>query len=137
MSLIRKYQSGGPLKPKGLLNSKKKPESAPSIGMMKSKIAYEYMKGNDSAKRMVNQNTDNYKFDGSEGVGLDRRFHGTHYMSSMGEYAVPFIQRDNKGKLIFNPKANFKNKESIKFDREVDARNFAEYYKKVAPAFRK
>lgn len=94
-------------------------------GMMKAKLAYADMHGNPAAKRMINIPDNPYDF----GNGMT----GTHYMSSMDNYAVPQIQNVN-GQLTlgeFDPASN----EAIKFDNPNDARYFAEHYKEVSPGF--
>lgn len=94
-------------------------------GMMKAKLAYADMHGNPAAKRMINIPDNPYDF----GNGMT----GTHYMSSMDNYAVPQIQNVN-GQLTlgeFDPSSN----EAIKFDNPNDARYFAEHYKEVSPGF--
>jgi hypothetical protein len=94
-------------------------------GMMKARLAYADMHGNPAAKRMINIPDNPYDF----GNGMT----GTHYMSSMDNYAVPQIQNVN-GQLTlgdFGPSSN----EAIKFDNPNDARYFAEHYKEVSPGF--
>lgn len=94
-------------------------------GMMKAKLAYADMHGNPAAKRMINIPDNPYDF----GNGMT----GTHYMSSMDNYAVPQIQNVN-GQLTlgeFDPSSN----EAIKFDNPNNARYFAEHYKEVSPGF--
>jgi hypothetical protein len=93
--------------------------------MMKARLAYAYEFGNPSARRMVTMPDQPYDF----GNGNT----GTHYMSSMDNYAVSQIQDEN-GQLVlgdYGPES----KEAIKFDRPQDAEYFAENYKDVSPAF--
>ena len=96
-------------------------------GMMKSKIATESHYGNPAAQRMVSPNPNRYDFGDGET--------GTHLMGSYGNEARPSIQEVNgEMKLYDNPPRN--SRENIKFDREQDARYFAENYKDVAPMMR-
>jgi len=93
--------------------------------VMKARLAYADMHGNPAAKRMIVAPDQPYQFeDGNT---------GTHFMSSMGEYAVPQIQNVN-GQLMlgdYNPDSA----EAIRFDNPNDAMYFAENYKDVSPAF--
>lgn len=106
-------------------------------GMMKGKIAIADAMGNPSAHRMVQNYPLTYTFNGTEnGNRVPQGAIGTHYMTSMGEYAVPMIQQGSNGELQYNKKANWKDKESIKFNTSQDAQYFAEHYKEVAPMMR-
>lgn len=93
--------------------------------MMKSRLAYANEFGNPAAKRMVNIPDNPYQFeDGNT---------GTHYMSSMDNYAVPQIQEED-GQLVYgdyDPESN----EAIRFENDADAQYFARNYKKVSPGF--
>ena len=94
-------------------------------GMMKARLAYEYMHGNPAAQRMVVAPDQPYVFDHGDT--------GTHFMASMDNYAVPLIQ-DVNGQLMlgdFGPESA----EAMKFDNPEDAMYFAEHYKDVSPAF--
>ena len=91
--------------------------------MMKAKLAYAYIHGNPAAKRMVAPTDNPYIFD-------DGRT-GTHHMSSYGKYAIPNIQ-DVPPLEYTGPRID----EAIKFDREEDAKYFAENYKRISPALR-
>ena len=106
-------------------------------GVMKSKLAYANEFGNPAAKRMVAPTDQPYNFDNGNT--------GTHFMSSMDNYAVPQIQNEN-GQLQlgnYGPQSN----EAIRFDNNQDAEHFAkgyedingnnQGYKKIAPAFNK
>ena len=96
-------------------------------GMMKSKIATESHYGNPSAQRMVSPNPNRYDF----GNG----YTGTHYMGSYGNEARPGIQEvEGEMKYYDNPPRN--SRENMRFNREQDARYFAENYKDVAPMMR-
>ena len=99
-------------------------DEAAMNAMMKARLAYEYERGNPAAKRMVAPVDNPYDF----GDGRT----GTHYMSSYDNYAIPEIQ-DVDGTLeMTGPRDN----EAIRFDREEDARYFAnENYKRVSPMF--
>ena len=67
-----------------------------------------------------------------ENIGVPKGEVGTHFMASIGEYAVPFIQeRNNKLQFVSNPKYN--DPESMRFESPEDAEYFAEHYKDVAP----
>jgi hypothetical protein len=93
--------------------------------MMKSRLAYANEFGNPAAQRMIVMPDQPYDFDNG--------YTGTHFMSSMDNYAVPQIQDEN-GQLVlgdYGPES----KEAIKFDRPEDAEYFSENYKDVSPAF--
>ena len=130
------YQKGGKLTAEQLdsLNRAK----------MKSKIALASEFGNPAARRMMNPTPPSYRFSGNEmidgqnvvGFGENQvqlPATGTHYMGSMGEYAVPYIQQSASGNLQFNPNASPDDREAMKFDNPQDAEYFAEHYKEVAP----
>ena len=94
-------------------------------GMMKSKLAYANEFGNPAAKRMIVAPDNPYNFRN----GMT----GTHYMSSMDDYAVPQIQNQN-GQLMlgdYGPESN----EAMRFNNPAEAQYFAEHYKQVSPAF--
>ena len=94
-------------------------------GMMKSKMAIANEFGSKSAKRMISPNPKTGQT--PDGVG-------THFMQSMGNYAVPLLQDLGGNELTFvgyNPKPN--TAEEIYFDRPEDAIYFSENYKNVAP----
>jgi hypothetical protein len=120
---LKTFQDGGPRRTDG-------PRAIPSnegmTGMMKAKIAMENEFGNNPAiSRMIKPTDKSYDF----GDGRT----GTHHMGSYGKSAIPNIQ-DVGGSLQYTgPRTD----EAIKFDREQDARYFAEKYKDVAPALRK
>ena len=95
-------------------------------GMMKAKIATEAHYGNPAALRMVSPNPK---------TGMTPEGIGTHYMTSMGEYAVPLLQDfGNKNLKLVNGMTP--SSEDFKFSRPEDAEYFAEYYKEVAPMMR-
>jgi len=111
-------------------------------GMMKSKMATADAMGNTAAHRMVQNYPQSYTFTGKEQAPSWSNEEmppagsiGTHYMASMGKYAVPLIQQKGKG-LQYNSKASSKDKEAMKFNNEADAEYFAEHYKYVAPMMR-
>jgi len=133
------YQKGGELTSEQLdsLNKAK----------MKSKMALASEFGNPAARRMMNPTPPSYRFSGNEmidgqnvvGFGENQvqlPATGTHYMGSMGEYAVPYIQQNASGNLQFNPNASPDDREAMKFDNPQDAEYFAEHYKEVAPMMR-
>lgn len=95
-------------------------------GLMKSKIATEAHYGNPAALRMVSPNPK---------TGMTPEGIGTHYMSSMDNYAVPLLQdKGNKNlEYIENPPIS---KEDIRFNSPEEAQYFAEHYKEVAPMMR-
>jgi hypothetical protein len=96
--------------------------------MMKARLAYANEFGNPAAKRMVAPIDNSYDFGNGET--------GTHFMSSMDNYAVPQIQNEN-GQLQlgnYGPRSN----EAMRFDSDEDANYFAaENYKRISPAFQK
>jgi hypothetical protein len=103
--------------------------------MMKARFAYAHMHSNPAAQRMTYPVDNPYIFTGTEpytNPDMAGEF-GTHYMFSQDNYAVPAIQQDEYGNLIYNPEANYTNPEAIQFDRPEDAEYFAEYYKQIAP----
>lgn len=100
---------------------------------MKARMATAAHFGNLSAQRMVSPNPPSYTFTGNEGVGVPKGETGTHFMSSMDNYAVPFIQQNKSGKMQFVPNANPTNREAIKFRTPEEARYFSEHYKDIAP----
>jgi hypothetical protein len=108
-------------------------------GMMKARIATDAEFGNAAAKRLTSPFVKPYMFTGNEKiygeeVGVPAGATGTHFMSSMGQYAVPFIQQKKDGSLYFNENASPSDLESMKFETESDAEYFSnENYKKVAP----
>ncbi|HRT03041.1 MAG TPA: hypothetical protein P5513_03780, partial [Candidatus Diapherotrites archaeon] len=111
----QKYQQGG---------------TAGMDGMMKARLAIDSHFGNPTAKRMTNYDTRYYEFpDGNK---------GNVYVSSYDNLVTPQIQ-DVNGKLMFidNPwskeNADRSYNQSMKFEREEDARYFGENYKKYAP----
>jgi hypothetical protein len=99
-------------------------------GMIKARLAIDSHFGNPTAKRMTNYDTRSYEFpDGNK---------GNVYVSSYDNLVTPQIQ-DVNGKLMFidNPwseeNADRSYNQSMKFEREEDARYFGENYKKYAP----
>ena len=122
------------------------PEQLASLNRakMRSKMALAAEFGNPSARRMMNPTPPSYRFSGNEmingqnvvGFGNNQvqlPATGTHFMGSMGNFAVPYIQQDASGKMIFNPNASFRDREAIRFGNPEDAQYFAEHYKEVAP----
>jgi len=108
---------------------------------MKAKMALASEFGNPAARRMTSAYPSTYRFTGNEmingeSVGVPAGEVGTHYMGSMGEYAVPYIQQNASGNLQFNPNASPDDREAMKFDNPQDAEYFAEHYKEVAPMMR-
>ena len=108
---------------------------------MKAKMALASEFGNPAARRMTSAYPSTYRFTGNEmingeSVGVPAGEVGTHYMGSMGEYAVPYIQQNASGNLQFNPNASPDDREAMRFDNPQDAEYFAEHYKEVAPMMR-
>jgi hypothetical protein len=99
------------------------------LAKMKATLARAAAMGNKAAIRMTKPSPDNLAF--KEWDGMMGK--GTHYMASMGRFAVPFIQEGKDGKLFFNKNASPDDKEAIQFDSEEDAQYFAEHYKEIAP----
>jgi hypothetical protein len=99
------------------------------IAKMKSVLARAAAMGNKSAIRMTMPNPKSIMFKDEEGFMGE----GTHYMTQMGNYAVPMIQEGPDGKLFYNKNASPNDAEAIRFDNEEDARYFSENYKKIAP----
>jgi len=98
---------------------------AANKSMMKARLAYADMHGNPAAKRMIVAPDQPYQFEEGDT--------GTHFMASMGDYAVPQIQEENGSLMLgdYGPDSN----EAIRFNDENDAQYFAENYKSVSPAF--
>ncbi len=107
-------------------------------GMMRGKMAIADAMGNPAAHRMVQSYPQSYTFTGNEGPTSDvpAGATGTHYMSSMGNYAVPMIQQGKTGKMQYNKNAKSTDKEAIRFNNPQEAEYFAEHYKDVAPMMR-
>jgi hypothetical protein len=106
-----------------------------NTAMMKARLAYANEFGNPAAKRMINIPDETYEFTGDEpGAGVPAGNIGTHFMSSMDNYAVPFIQQGPNG-LYYNQNAGPEDKGAMKFDSPEDADYFAEHYKDVSPGF--
>lgn len=113
-------------KPKSVKHKNGGTEDPLLTAMMKARLAYANEFGNPAAQRMISPTNNPYKFDNG--------YIGTHYMSSIDNYAVPQIQ-DVNGKLVlgdFGPESN----EAIRFDRNEDADYFAKHYKEISPAFK-
>lgn len=106
-------------------------------GMVKSTIALQSAMGNPSAMRMTSVSPKRYIFSGNEKIdneytGVPKGEAGSHYMTSMDNYAVPYIQEKN-GKLTFNSQPTSFDKEAIKLNSDDEAEYFAKNYKKYAP----
>ena len=123
---FKPFEDGGPRRTDGPRAIPSKESNEGMTGMMKAKIAMENEFGNNPAiSRMIKPTDKSYDF----GDGRT----GTHHMGSYGKSAIPNIQ-DVGGSLQYTgPRTD----EAIKFNREQDARYFAEKYKDVAPALRK
>jgi len=92
-------------------------------GMMKGRIATAAHFGNPAAQRMVSPNPKK---------GMTPEGEGTHYMASMGEYVVPFLQDKGGNRLEYNENPA-PGREDMKFNSPEEAAYFAEHYKEVAP----
>lgn len=91
--------------------------------MMKARIATASELGNPSAQRMTSPNPK---------TGTNPEGQGTHYMASMGNYAVPLLQDKGGEELEYNENPA-PGKEDMRFESDQDARYFSEHYKEVAP----
>jgi len=100
-------------------------DGGPSImdGMSRGRMAIAAELGNPAAKRMLSPNPK---------TGMTPEGEGTHYMASMGKYAVPLLQDKGGPELEYNenPKPS---SEDIKFNTPEEAEYFAENYKKHVP----
>lgn len=134
-------KSGLPEKDSTIVDSNNNMSEPVLTGMMKARMAIASQFGNTSAQRMTSVSPKTYQFTGNEQIngeyiGVPQGEVGTHFMSSMGEFAVPFIQeRDNKMQFVSNPRYN--DPESMRFESPEDAQYFAEHYKDIAPMMNK
>lgn len=130
-------KSGLPEKNPTIVDANNNTQGSLLTGMMKARMAIAAQMGNTSAQRMTSVYPNRYEFTGNEqingeNIGVPKGEVGTHFMASMGEYAVPFIQeRNNRLQFVSNPKYN--DAESMRFESPEDAQYFAEHYKDVAP----
>ena len=100
-------------------------------GMMKARVALDSHFGNETARRMTNYDTRNYKFDDGSV--------GNVYVSSYDNLVTPHIQLDENNNLIYvdnvwsnnNKKRSYQ--QSMKFERPEDAEYFGKNYKRVVP----
>ncbi len=92
-------------------------------GMMKARMALDAHFGNPAAKRMVSANPK---------TGMTPEGIGTHYMTSMGNYAIPLLQDfgDANLRLVDGMTPS---KEDMRFESPEDAEYFAQHYKEIAP----
>ena len=124
--MAKKKKHNSPVTTSGPTASQKPVDEAAMNAMMKARLAYAHMFGNPASQRLISPTDNPYDF-GNGDVG-------THFMSSIDNYAVPQIQNEN-GQLRLNdygPRSN----EAIRFDSDEDANYFAEEnYKKISPAF--
>jgi len=128
------YQDGGPYNTAGPANQLEDKDY--SLYLMKMK--QEALRGNPAAHRMLSENPVDYTYTGDEYVygepaGTIPGEKGTHYMSVMDNYVVPFIQQSDSGNLEFNEYASPMDSEAIRFDSPEEAQEFSENYKKAAP----
>ena len=92
-------------------------------GMMKSKIGM----GNAFEQPAIKRMSQSMPKTGMTPEGI-----GTHYMSSVDNYAVPELQDfGGTGLTLVDPDS--KSKEAIKFNSPEEAEYFAKHYKEVAP----
>ena len=105
------YQDGGNVDPVAMR------------GMMKSKIGMGNALGHPAIKRMSQAQPK---------TGMTPEGIGTHYMSSVDNYAVPLLQDLGEEQLtLIDPDS--RSKEAIRFNSPEEAQYFAENYKDVAP----
>jgi hypothetical protein len=122
------------------------PEQLASLNRakMRAKMALAAEWGNPSARRMMNPTPPSYKFSGNEmfngkpvvgfGEGQTKLGDtGTHRMTSIDSFAVPYIQQNPNGTLFYNQDPSPRDREAIRFGNPQDAEYFAEHYKEVAP----
>jgi hypothetical protein len=115
------YLNGGPINTAGPRTTE---TPLLSENEMRAKMAYEQAMGNKAADRMLSLNPKTYDFgDGNL---------GTHYMTSIDNYAVPTLQDKGGNNLeyIENPPPS---KEDFRFETPEQADYFATHYKTVAP----
>ena len=130
-------ESGLPEKNSTIVDADNNRQGSLLTGMMKARMAIAAQMGNTSAQRMTSVYPNRYEFTGNEqingeNIGVPKGAFGTHFMASMDEYAVPFIQeRNNKLQFVSNPRYN--DAESMRFESPEDAQYFAEHYKDIAP----
>jgi hypothetical protein len=92
-------------------------------GMMKSKIGMGNAFGHPAIKRMSQA---------MPKTGMTPEGQGTHYMSSVDNYAVPLLQDLGEEELtLLDPDS--RSREAIRFNSPEEAEYFAEHYKEVAP----
>jgi hypothetical protein len=104
------YQDGGEVNPA-------------MIGMMKSKIGMGNAFNHPAIKRMSQA---------MPKTGMTPEGIGTHYMSSVDNYAVPLLQDFGEEELtLVDPDS--RSREAIRFNSPEEAQYFAEHYKEVAP----
>jgi len=105
------YQDGGNVDPVAMR------------GMMKSKIGMGNALGHPAIKRMSQAQPK---------TGMTPEGIGTHFMSSVDNYAVPLLQDLGEEQLtLIDPDS--RSKEAIRFNSPEEAQYFAENYKDVAP----
>jgi hypothetical protein len=92
-------------------------------GMMKSKIGMGNAFGHPAIKRMSQA---------MPKTGMTPEGQGTHYMSSVDNYAVPELQDLGEEELtMVDPDS--RSREAIRFNSPEEANYFAKHYKEVAP----
>ncbi len=94
---------------------------------MSLKIIQEANAGNPAARRMRTHYGQEMYLDGSD-------IPSTHYMASMGEYAVPLVQEDYIGGPLTYSENPPPSSSDFKFDTSEEAAYFAENYKNAAAA---
>jgi hypothetical protein len=116
------FKDGGPVNTSG-----PRVDSTPALSdsAMKAKIAYEAAMGNKAAQRMLSLDPKTYDFGNGD--------YGTHYMSSIDNYAVPELQDKGEPQLAnvgaFPPPSN----EDFRFQTPEEADYFATHYKEISP----
>jgi hypothetical protein len=129
------YPDGGYLNNTGPINNLE--TSTLTASQMKARMATAAALGNPSAQRMTQVSPNTYTFTGNEAdsfgpMGVPAGELGTHFMASLDNYAVPFIQQGANG-LQFNPNISTEDKEAMQFNSPEEAQYFSENYKTVAP----
>jgi hypothetical protein len=118
------YQMGGSVYPVNYVPQAQDGTSEDAMrGMMKSKIGMGNVFGNPAIKRMSQA---------MPKTGMTPEGQGTHYMSSVDNYAVPLLQDFGEEELtLIDPDS--RSREAIRFNSPEEAEYFAEHYKEVAP----
>jgi hypothetical protein len=121
---IEEYQMGGNVYPVNYVPQAQDGISEDAMrGMMKSKIGMGNAFNHPAIKRMSQA---------MPKTGMTPEGIGTHYMSSVDNYAVPLLQDLGEEELtLVDPDS--RSREAIRFNSPEEAQYFAENYKDVAP----